>query len=230
MKVVAFIFARGGSKGLPGKNIKKFAGKPLITWAIEHAKSVPAIQRVIVSTDCSEIAKVALQSGAEVPFMRPDDLSQDDSAEWLAWQHAIKYLMHQENYDFEVMVSVPVTAPLRIPSDISQCLDQYEEKKSDAVITVTDAYRNPYFNMVTKTTCGFAKLAAETNTNIFRRQDAPEVFDMTTVCYVANTRFVLENSRIFDGSVSFVKIPIERSIDIDTELDFKIAEFLYSQP
>lgn len=229
MKVVAFIFARGGSKGLPGKNIKKFAGKSLIARAIEHAQSIPCVQRVIVSTDCNEIAKNALDSGAEVPFIRPDYLAQDDSPEWLAWQHAIKYLIHQEKYDFDVMVSVPVTAPLRKPSDISKCLDEYEEKKPDAVITVTDAHRNPYFNMVTSNSGGFMKLLIEAEENITRRQDAPEVFDMTTVCYVANTRFVLENRGIFAGKVSYVKIPIERSIDIDTELDFKIAEFLYSQ-
>ena len=137
--------------------------------------------------------------------------------------------MYQENYDFDTMVSVPVTAHLRIPEDIIECLKEYKEKKPDAVITVTDAHRNPYFNMVTQSASGFVKLAGETTKNIFRRQDATEVFDMTTVCYIANKSFVLENKSIFDGKVSFVKIPIERSIDIDTELDFKTAEFLYSQ-
>ena len=93
MKVIAFIFARGGSKGLPGKNVRPLAGKPLIAWSIEHARAVERIDRIIVSTDSHEIADVARQNGAEVPFMRPKDLSSDTSPEWLAWRHALNYLL-----------------------------------------------------------------------------------------------------------------------------------------
>ncbi|WP_217641124.1 acylneuraminate cytidylyltransferase family protein [Cylindrospermopsis raciborskii] len=89
MTIVAFIFARGGSKGLPGKNIRPFAGKPLIAWAIEQAQAVSRISRVLVSTDAEEIAAVALDYGAEVPFLRPPELAQDDSPEWLAWRHGL---------------------------------------------------------------------------------------------------------------------------------------------
>ena len=92
MNAVGFIFARGGSKGLPGKNIRPLAGKPLIAWAIDCAKSVQRIRRIIVSTDSDEIANVALKYGAEVPFMRPADLAEDNSSEWMAWIHALNYL------------------------------------------------------------------------------------------------------------------------------------------
>jgi len=92
MSIVAVIFARGGSKGLPGKNLRILGDKPLIAWSIEHAKAVRRIDRVIVSTDSTEIAQVALKYGAEVPFIRPSDLAQDDSPEWLSWKHALNFL------------------------------------------------------------------------------------------------------------------------------------------
>ena len=92
--VIAFVFARGGSKGLPGKNLRQFAGKPLIAHAIEHALAVPRIDRVIVSTDSPDIASVARDFGAEVPFLRPADLAADDSPEWLSWRHALNFLQN----------------------------------------------------------------------------------------------------------------------------------------
>jgi len=122
---VAFIFARGGSKGLPGKNIKMFAGKPLIAWAIEHAHAAEGIRRVIVSTDSKEIATVATRYGAEVPFMRPSHLAKDDSPEWLSWRHALEFIRDDEGSFPSAMVSVPVTAPLRQPVDIERCLELF---------------------------------------------------------------------------------------------------------
>ncbi len=148
MSTIAFIFARGGSKGLPGKNIRLLGGKPLIAWSIEQALAVKRIKRVIVSTDDAEIAAVAKQYGAEVPFMRPAELARDDSPEWLAWRHALNYLKDTEGEMPQTMVSLPATAPLRQPVDIENCLDEYEKSNADMVITVTEANRSPYFNMV----------------------------------------------------------------------------------
>lgn len=226
MKVVAFIFARGGSKGLPGKNIRPLNGKPLIVWSIEHALAVKRIKRVIVSTDSDEIAELARQYGAEVPFMRPAELAGDNSAEWLAWRHALNYLKESTGALPEVMVSVPTTAPLRLPIDIENCLDEYEKGNADMVITVTDAHRSPYFNMVKTDADGSAVLVNPTSSAIARRQDAPVVYDMATVCYVANSEFVMTHNGIFEGKVKAVNIPTERAIDIDTLLDFQIAESL----
>jgi len=149
MTAIAFIFARGGSKGLPGKNIRLFGGRPLIAWSIQHAQAVKRISRVIVSTDFQEIAAVAQQYGAEAPFIRPKELAQDDSPEWLAWRHALNYLRETTDILPEVMVSVSATAPLRLPLEVESCLDEYEGGGADLVITVTDARRSPYFNMVT---------------------------------------------------------------------------------
>jgi CMP-N-acetylneuraminic acid synthetase len=226
MKAVAFIFARGGSKGLPGKNIRPLNGKPLIAWSIEHALAVPRIDRIIVSTDSAEVAEVARQHGAEVPFMRPAELAGDNSPEWLAWRHALNYLRESTGVLPEVMVSVPTTAPLRLPIDIENCLDEYEKGNADMVITVTDAHRSPYFNMVKTNADGSVGLVNPPQSTITRRQDAPVVYDMATVCYVANSEFVMTHNSTFEGRAKAVHVPIERAVDIDTLLDFQIAECL----
>ncbi len=224
MKAVAFIFARGGSKGLPGKNIRPLTGKPLIAWSIEHALAVNRIERVIVSTDSEDIAKVARGYGAEVPFIRPAELARDDSPEWLAWRHALNFLRETTGTFPDAMVSVPATAPLRLSQDIENCLDEYENGDAEMVITVTDAHRSPYFNMVKKNSDGTVGLVIPPPLAITRRQDAPVVYDMATVCYVAKPKFVMEKNSTFEGRVKAVHIPSERALDIDTLLDFQIAE------
>ncbi len=229
MNTVAFIFARGGSKGLPGKNIRPLAGKPLIAWAIEHAQAVKRIRRVIVSTDSTEIAAVAKTYGAEVPFLRPAELASDQASEWLAWRHALEYIRSDEGVLPDAMVSVPATAPLRLPVDIENCLDIYEQGGADLVITVTEPHRNPYFNMVKQENDGLVGLVIPPTQGVTRRQDAPAVFDMTTVAYVANPVFVLTQTSVFAGRVKAAHVPLERSIDIDTLLDFEIAELLMSK-
>jgi len=229
MNTIAFIFARGGSKGLPGKNIRQFAGKPLVVWAIEHAKAVNRIRRVIVSTDDKEIAVIARKNGAEVPFIRPSHLAEDCSPEWLAWRHALKFVRDDEGTLPEAMVTVPTTAPLRLPMDIENCLDEFEKSNVDVVITVSEARRNPFFNMIKANKDGSVDLVMRPNKLISRRQDVPPVYDMTTVAYVARPEFVLTKESIFEGKVKAVQVPIERSIDIDKLIDLEIAEFIYKK-
>ena len=226
MKNIAFIFARGGSKGLPGKNIRVLKGKPLIAWSIKHAHAVQRIDRIIVSTDSQEIADVAKEYGAEVPFIRPLEIASDTSPEWLAWQHALNYLYTEEGELPNVMISLPCTAPLRLPIDIENCLDEYEKGDVDVVITVSDAHRSPFFNMVKENSDGTVGLVNPPTSIIERRQDAPDVYDMATVAYVVRPEFVIENNSIFEGRVRAINIPRERAVDIDTMLDFKIAEYL----
>lgn len=226
MTAVAFIFARGGSKGLPGKNTRLLAGKPLIAWSIEHARSVKRIERVIVSTDSEEIAAVARDFGAEVPFMRPAELARDDSPEWLAWRHALTFVRDTEGALPEAMLSVPTTAPLRLSIDLENCLDEFAKDDADMVVTITEAHRHPWFNMVKENADGTVDLVIKPALGITRRQDAPAVFDMATVAYVARPQFVMQNMGVFSGRVRAVKIPVERSVDIDTLYDFQLAEFL----
>ena len=226
MKAVTLIFARGGSKGLPGKNIHILGDKPLIAWSIQQALSIDRIDRVIVSTDSEEIAFEARKYGAEVPFMRPSELCLDDSPEWLAWRHALNYLHETTGTLPDIMISLPCTAPMRLPIDIENCLDEYEKGAADVVITVTNSHRSPYFNMVKINLDGFVDLVIPPQISINRRQDTPIVYDMTTVCYVVNPEFVMNHNSIFEGKVKAVNVPTERAIDIDSLLDFQIAESL----
>lgn len=224
------IFARGGSKGVPRKNIRPLAGKPLIAYAIETALKSELIDRVIVSTDDPEIAEVSRNYGADVPFMRPAKLAQDDSPEWLSWQHAIR--MMEEGKDASnigVFVCIPATSPLRLVEDLDACIRKLLETDADIVITVKPAERNPYFNMVALDERDNARLVISLDGAIHHRQSAPTVFDMTTVAYAARPDFVLNNSSAFDGQVKAVVIPTERALDIDTDYDFKLAEFLLEQ-
>jgi len=228
MSVVAFIFARGGSKGLPGKNIRLFNGKPLIAWSIEQALSVKKIDKVYVSTDSKEIAKIATSYGAEVPFLRPAEFSLDNSSEWSAWRHALNFMNEKFGNLPNLMVSIPSTAPLRLAIDIENCIEEFNKGSVDIVITTTNSHRNPYFNMIKKNEDGTVSLAISGASSINRRQDVPEVYDMTTVCYAAKPEFVLSHNSIFEGRVKSVHVPIERAIDIDSLLDFQMAEYLFN--
>lgn len=225
--VVGVIFARGGSKGVPRKNIRLLNGKPLIAYAIEAARASQFIKRVIVSTDDPEIAAVSKDFGAEVPFMRPAELAQDDSPEWLAWRHAIQMLAQTDHLPkMDVMASIPPTAPLRISRDVDRCIQEFFDNDADIVISVKPSDRNPYFNMVTLDDAGRARLVLRSEQAIERRQDAPAVYDVTTVAYIVRPEFVLKADSMFDGTVRAVQIPPARALDIDTELDFQFAEFL----
>jgi len=223
MKTFAFIFARGGSKGVPGKNIKEICGKPLLAYAIEIAQSVDRIEKIFVSTEDENIATVAKEFGAEI-IPRPNNLAQDDSPEWLAWQHAIKWLGNA-GQSFDTFVSLPTTSPLRNKKDITKCLNSLNEE-TDLVIGVTEAARSPWFNMVKQDNDGYLKVLMRDENKYIRRQDTPKIYDMTTIAYVSRPEFIMNENGGFDGRVKGVEIPPERALDIDTEFDFEIAEFL----
>lgn len=227
--LTAFVFARGGSKGLPGKNIKPLAGKPLIGWSIEAALAVPDIGRVVVSTDDADIARVAQDCGGQVPFTRPDSLASDTASEWDAWRHALETLRDTEGTLPDPFISVPATSPLRLPDDIAACLANYRRGGADLVLAATEAHRNPWFNMVVTRDDGTVAPVNNPEGTVTRRQDAPEVMDVTTVAYVADPHFVLDRRGVFAGRVRAVTVPVERSIDIDTPHDFAVAEFLMSK-
>jgi N-acylneuraminate cytidylyltransferase len=226
MRRQAFIFARGGSKGVPGKNIRPLAGKPLIVFAIETALSAPSLGDVIVSTDDEAIADVARRWGARVPFMRPPELASDTASEWHAWRHALEWAEANEG-PLDAMISLPTTAPFRTVADVEACAEMLERTPAaDAVITVAASERNPYFNMVTLDPEKAAGLVIPPTREAARRQDAPPVYDITTVAYAVRPGHIRQHSGLFDGSVYAVEIPRERALDIDTPYDFKIAELL----
>ena len=226
MKTIAFIFARGGSKGLPGKNVKLLNGTPLIAYSINIAKAMKEIDEVIVSTDDEVIAKVAKEYGASVPFLRPESLAKDESDEFLAWKHAVDWVLENKG-NFDVFISLPATSPLRNSDDVRKCLATLTDSV-DMVLTCKDADRNPYFNMVKQGQEGFVELV-NAEEKIFRRQDAPEVYDLTTVAYVCRPSFILQNNHVLDGKTKTVFIPKDRAVDIDDKWDFMFAELLMKE-
>lgn len=227
VRAIAFIFARGGSKGLPQKNIKPLDGKPLIQYSIETAFATAGIEKVFVSTDDAAIASVARTAGAEI-IERPVELATDTSPEWLSWRHAIEHV-RSDYGDFDIFVSLPATSPLRNETDVSAAIKQLSDMKADICISVTPANRSPYFNMVKQNDDGSIELVNKPDIGVYRRQDAPVVFDITTVVYAAKPEFILEKNALFEGKVTSVQIPKERAVDIDDIYDFKLAEVILTE-
>lgn len=223
MRTYAFVFARGGSKGLPNKNIKLLGGKSLVEHSLELAKSVPKIDDIFVSTDSSAIADIALNLNCHV-IERPAVLSADDSPEWAAWQHAIEKARGLSG-EFDVFLSLPATSPLRNVLDVENCLNALCPDV-DVVVSMKPSYRSPWFNMVQEHD-GLVKLVNKGS--FYRRQDTPVTYDMTTVAFATRPTFIENNKSIWDGRVAGFCVPEERAIDIDSAYDFEIAEFLYKK-
>lgn len=224
-KVVCVIPARGGSKGVLRKNIKKLVDKPLIAYTIEQALQSRYIDRTIVSTEDKEIADISKEYGAEVPFIRPDDLAGDQVATVDVLLHAINWLEEEEKYDFDVLVLLHTTTPLRVVKDVDSCIEMLQGAKVDNVFSVTEAHRNPYFNMVELDKQGTVKLVKE---EVFStRQSAPEVYDLNASIYVWWKDILKNEKKIFLAGSKVYVMPKERSVDIDDDLDFRIAEYLF---
>ncbi|QWZ60939.1 acylneuraminate cytidylyltransferase family protein [Acinetobacter pittii] len=222
MRNFAFIFARGGSKGLPGKNIKPLAGKPLLQYSIDTALASDLIEQVFVSTDDQSIAQVAKECGA-ILIERPAELATDQSPEWLSWRHAVEWAT--EHYgSFDGFVSLPATSPLRSQDDVEAAILKRQAETADICIAVTPASRSPYFNMVKYNEAGFVELVNQPEGEVSRRQDAPKVFDITTVVYATTPEFVLNNYGLFSGKVASIEVPKARAVDIDDIYDFRLAE------
>jgi CMP-N-acetylneuraminic acid synthetase len=226
LKTIAFIFARGGSKGVHRKNLREVAGRSLLARSIDIAHQIPRISRIIISTDDFEIAEAGRRLGAEVPFMRPEHLATDTAPERLAWRHAVQWVRENDGPNaIDVFLSLPTTAPLRRASDVERCLDALRSPPDcDIVVTTTSARRNPYFNMVRETPEGLVTLAIHDAGKPVRRQDAPTILDLTCVAYVTTPDHILSKDSIFDGRVKGVQVDEVSAIDIDTEFDLSIAE------
>lgn len=222
----AFIFARGGSKSLPGKNLRELKGKSLLQRAIETCQETPEIIRVVVSTDDGDIASAARRLGADVPFVRPSEMAQDESPELDSWKHALRELNDLEGQMPGTLVSVPTTAPLRQPQDISNCLKLYESTSADLIVTSSASSQNPYFNLFEPSESGEVFVPMLSAKNAFRRQNVPQVNFITPVCYVANSSYVLDCQNLFEGKVRTHVVEAERAVDVDTLMDFEYAAFL----
>ena len=217
--VLAIIPARGGSKGVPRKNIRALAGKPLIAWTIQAALKSRYLDRIIVSTEDSEIAEVAKTWGAEVPFMRPAELAQDDTPGVDPVIHAIRSL---PGYDYVVLLQP--TSPLRCHTDIDGCIELCENEKAPSCVSVSEPDKSPYW-MFTVDAQGRMKRLLELDRTISRRQELPPVYALNGAVYVVQTGSLLETRSFVTESTMPYLMSKNGSIDIDTETDFAIAEF-----
>ena len=225
MKTVAFIFARGGSKGLPDKNIRLFSGKPLIAHTIDQAIESNLFTDVVVSTDSENIAKISREYGATVPFMRPSRLANDTSNEWLSWQHATN------NYvgEIDCFVSLPCTSPLRDYQTVNKMINYYKSNKYDAVLGIVKSNHTPSFNMAIKDDDNMIKLMDKSKNQIHRRQDAEKCYRITTYAYITSPKYIVLADNLFDGSVGGYEVSKKESIDIDDEYDFDIASYMHGK-
>jgi N-acylneuraminate cytidylyltransferase len=223
LNIIAFIFARGNSKGIKNKNLLKFNNTTLLGNAILQARKIKYVKKIFVSTDSIKIKKEALKYKAEVPFIRPKHLSTDTSPEIYAWRHAVDFLNHKLNIFPDYIVSAPTTSPLRRISDINKCLSLAIKNKLDMVFAITNSHKNPHFNMLIEKN---GKLQIAIKKKISRRQDAPKSFDLTTVCYVFKPNYIKSNFNLFSGKVGYVHVPKQRAVDIDDKWDYRIAASL----
>jgi CMP-N-acetylneuraminic acid synthetase len=222
VKTIATICARGGSQGLPGKNIRPLCGKPLIAHSIALALAHPRIDSVYVSTDDAAIAEVARGHGALVPSLRPAELATSNAAKLPAIEHLVGQI-EALGVEISRIVDLDPTSPLRAPVDVDACLDLLD-CATDCVITAYPADKNPYFNMVELDEGGYAGLSKTLDGRVVRRQDAPAVFAMNASIYVWHRHTLTKG--IWSGRTRLHVMPRERSIDVDSLLDFELVELI----
>ena len=225
MKPVCFIAARGGSKGVKNKNTRLFAGKPLISYAIEQSIKSKFFSHVIVSTEDKKIMSIAKKYGAEVPFIRPKKLATDKSGMLEVLLHGIHELQSL-GYDFTTIVSRDCTAPFIRNTDILSSIKLMNTKKPDAVFGVYKQHFNPYFNMMEPNSKGFLKISKFKAQRPTSRQSAPVVYQLNGFFVYNVKNLVKYNEQFMLPKVLPYEIPEETGLMIDTELEFQIAELM----
>ncbi len=224
-KSIILICARGGSKGIKNKNLQKINGTTLVGHSIKLAKKLTNKSDIVLSTEAKNIQKIGLKYGIQVPFNRPLYLSKDKTPEILVWKHALRFYEKKYKIFPDFITVLPPTSPLRVKSDIKKCINLFLKNNYDLVVTGSVSNRSPYFNMVEKKKNKFSLI--KKSTNIYRRQDVPITYDLSTVCYVISTKYLKRLKNILEGKIGLVKIPKIRAIDIDDKIDLFIARKLF---
>lgn len=225
--LLAVIPARGGSKGLPGKNVRLFMGLPLIAHSIRFASMVRGIDRCIVSTESEEIAAVARDHGGDVPFLRPAELARDDTPMWPVLQHALAEMERLEGRRFETLLLLDPTSPGRLPDDVSSALQLLEEdEQASGVIAVSEPKFNPRWVCVEERDGYLAH--AFTSRSYVRRQDVPKVYRINAILYLWRRRALVEwKEPLWDeGHHRMLMVPEERALHIDDLADFQLGEVM----
>ena len=227
--ILCTICARGGSKGVKNKNIKKLNGKPLIAYTIEQAKASGLFEHIVISTDSDDIANIAKQYGAEVFFKRSSEMASDTAGKLDVIRDAFKRSEEHYNKTFDYLIDLDATAPLRSVEDIIDSFNQFKKNDNDNLITAMPSRRSPYFNLVEQDKDGKVYLSKKLDSSVVRRQDAPKSYDMNASIYIWRRDIILTENSIFLEKTGLYVMPEERSIDIDNELDFKFVEFFMKE-
>ncbi|MPL68885.1 CMP-N,N'-diacetyllegionaminic acid synthase [bioreactor metagenome] len=218
--VLAIIPARGGSKGVPRKNIRDLAGKPLIAWTIDEAKKSKYIDRLILSSEDEEIINVVKRYGCEVPFVRPQELAADDTPGIEPVLHAMKMM---PRYDYIVLLQV--TSPMRTVEDIDGCIERCIEQQADSCVSVTEVEKSPYW-MYKLDERGKMRPLLKKEDQYYRRQNLPKVYELNGAVYVSDSEYLeQEKSFVTEDTIGY-EMSKKHSIDIDTEMDLRIVEMM----
>jgi len=220
-KIIAIIPARGGSKGIPKKNIKKLAGKPLIYYTISEVKKSKFISKIIVSTDSKQIEKIAKNLGSET-IIRPKKLAKDNSSSLDVVQHVIKNLESLHYFDVDIVIVLQPTSPLRTVTDIDSAIKLFLNSKCDSVIGMTEVTHPPEF--MYRLTKKKIKPLIKTKIKSKRRQDMPKTYQINGAIYICNRDLIMKKHTMFGKNIVPYLMPIERSLDIDTMFDLDLAK------
>lgn len=227
MSRICTICARGGSKGVKNKNLKFILGKPLIAHSILQAKASGLFDVIAVSSDSQEILQAAKKYGADIVIERPAELATDTAAKLPVIQHCVEEAEKMSGLVFDTMVDIDATSPLRTVDDLKNSIDLLENhEQATNLITGAPSRRSPYFNLVEENLKGFVQLSKELPAAIVRRQDAPKSFDMNASIYIWKRDTFFKEVSIFTPYTILYEMPEERSIDIDSELDFEFVSFI----
>jgi len=226
-KILGVITARGGSKGIPKKNIKLLGGKPLIAYTIAIAKKSKLLSDLIVSTDSEEIADVCRQCGVEVPFLRPAELATDEAGHLAVVQHVLKFMEEAKKTKYDYAVILQPTSPFRTIDDIDGTIKKALENQADSAVGLVESAISP---------AKFKKLEGDKvlpycmeEPEGIRRQDLPKAYKRSGAVYVCKRDVIVDQGRLFGSFVVGYVVPAERSIDIDTEYDWALAEYMHKK-
>ena len=228
MKILCTICARAGSKGVTNKNLRLINGLPLIAYSLQQAVETKLFSQIVVSSDSSEIRTTAMAHGATFVVDRPTQMASDTAPKLPAIRHCVE-TTEKEFGQFDIIIDLDATAPLRIAADIIGSLKLLTATNADNVITGTPAHRSPYFNLVEQDENGIVQLSKPLKEAVTRRQDSPKCFDMNASIYVWRRDALLNNPSLFVSSTRLFEMPRERSLDIDSEADFEMVEWMMSK-
>lgn len=218
-KILAIIPARGGSKGVPRKNLRSVAGKPLIAWSIEEAKKSRYIDRLILSTEDKEIMTTAEEYGCDVPFVRPLHLAKDDTPGIAPVLHALKHMP-----DFDYVMLLQPTSPLRSVEDIDRCIENFESSERSSSVSVTLSGKSPFWMYTINN--NEMKPFIKQHEIILRRQDSPDIYELNGSIYIAQTEWLSKNETfLYEGTLPYI-VPGMRSFDVDTEDDLYLCDLI----